>query len=483
MVAAFAGTSVANYAFSLLMGRLLLPGDFGALAFVQTLLLIAGLVLESGIPWSLAREMTMLGEGSQSADTQQARVALVRGAVISNLGLALGMSLLLLLLFAAGPLRAGLESWTITLLAAAALPLIALVGVARGAAQGSEQFGSLALVSASEVVGKAITGTLLVALGLGVAGAVAGFVIGALLAVLLGVLSLRGTLTLLPWGQSGTVIQTRPVTQTGRVIQTRPMTARMAGPMFGALLGSALLLNLDLMLLKVFPGGGRVASGQYQAAIVLANAPYFLASSVLVPLAFAGMAKHTTLAATWPELRRVLKLAALCVLPLELLLVLFPALILGLMFPASYAGAALALQWRAAGTALLIVVTLISAAYQASGHAQRAAWLLLSLSALEVLALLVAIPRAGVTGAATVFAGIMLLAVLGLGGHYMRQLLQLRQRHFNSASSDSISSDAVSSNPLSSLPPPDEILSNENHSHDNHSSSKLNFEPSGAPNR
>ena len=396
MLAAFGGTSVANYAFSLLMGRLLLPGDFGALAFVQTLLLIAGLLLESGIPWSLARELVLAEPG--------ARAALVRGATVSNLLLAGGLSALLTLLYALGPLRGGLESWPVTLLAAAALPLMALVGVARGAAQGSERYGALALVSASEVVGKAVVGTVLVLLGLNVAGAVGGFVAGALLSTAIGVFSLRGTLAFSPVG---------PV---------RRLTARMAGPMFGALLGSALLLNLDLLLLKVLPGGGRVASGQYQAAIVLANAPYFLASSVLVPLVFAQMVRRPSLAATLPDLGRVLRLAALYVLPLEFLLLLLPGQVLGLLFPAAYGSATLALQLRAVGTALLIIVTLISAAYQASGHAHHAARWLLALSAAETLLLLIAVPAAGAVGAALVFAGVLLVSVLGLGGHYLRQL-------------------------------------------------------------
>ncbi|WP_291423292.1 oligosaccharide flippase family protein [Deinococcus sp.] len=394
MVAAFGASSVANYAFSLLMGRLLLPGDFGQLAFVQTLLLIAGLVLESGVPWALARVLVDAGPAQ--------RRRLIRGAAVSNLGIGLLMALALVGLFLLGPLARGLESWNVTLLAALSLPLIAVVGVLRGAAQGSEAFTALALISASEVVGKAVVGTLLVVLGLGIAGAVGGFVAGALLSVGLGALTL-GRRGLLSWR--------------GKV---EHLPRRSTAPMFGALLGGALLLNLDLMLLKVLPGGGRTVTGQYQAASVLANAPYFLASSVVVPLAFTQFSRAGRLANTREALRGVIRQAALFVVPLLLLLIVVARPLLRLLFPASYGNAVELLQVRSVGIGLLVLATLLSSAFQATGAAGRASYLLFWAVATEAVLLVLLVPRLGALGAALAFAVAALTACVLLGRQYVR---------------------------------------------------------------
>ncbi len=392
LLAAFAGTSVANYAFSLVMGHLLLPGDFGLLAFAQTLLLVGGLVLESGVPWALTRDL--------ATTPATGRPQLVRGALRGNLTLAAGMSLLVLGLFALGPLRGGLESWRIAALVAGAFPFIALVGVARGAAQGHERFGMLAAVQAGEVVIKALAGTALVVAGLGVIGAVGGFVVGALLAAVLGL-----------WGCARLGVELR-----GAVT---PLRLGVVGPMFGGLLGSALLLNVDLMALKLL-GASRSAPGSYQAGLVLASAPYYLTSAVIVPMVFPALARCTSLGGTLGVLGRALATTALLVLPLELLLALVPGPALRLLFPAEYAAGAGALGVRALGSAVFIVATVLAAAFQATGAARRVAVLFLGLVALTAPAFWLVVPRFGAVGAAWVFTGATLVAAGALSAAFLR---------------------------------------------------------------
>ncbi len=53
MLGSFASLSLIYYGFGLVAGWLLVPGEFGLLAFTQTILLIGGLVLNSGFPWTL----------------------------------------------------------------------------------------------------------------------------------------------------------------------------------------------------------------------------------------------------------------------------------------------------------------------------------------------------------------------------------------------------------------------------------------------
>lgn len=400
MLVAFGATSAANYAFSLLMARLLLPGDFGVLAFAQTLLFISGLLLETGVPWSLSKELARVPDAPS-------RSALIRGALLTNLLLALALGALVLLLFTLGPLRTGLESWGVALAVALALPAIASVGAARGVAQGLEAFPTLATLQVSEVLGKAASSTLLVMAGWGVVGAVGGFVLGAFLAATLGLVAVARQPEMHFFG---------PAARSG---------LRVVGPMFGAFLGSALLLNLDFVALKLFAPEARAAAGFYQAGIVLANAPYFLVASVVVPLAFARLARLGTLPGTAQVVAQALKLTALFVLPVELLLMAAPEGVLSLLFPSAYEAGAPALRFRALGVSFLALAAVVASAYQAVGQASRVALVFLSASLVEGLVLWALAGSARAFSAVTVavsFAGITLAALLLLGAAYLRQL-------------------------------------------------------------
>src|SRR5215203_7555560 len=94
MLASFGGTSVLNYAFGLILGWLLLPGDFGWLAFAQTMLLVAGMVLQSG--FSLALTRAVANSGGDRRD------ALVRGALVANLAFATVMGATVATLYVLG---------------------------------------------------------------------------------------------------------------------------------------------------------------------------------------------------------------------------------------------------------------------------------------------------------------------------------------------------------------------------------------------
>lgn len=395
LLGSFGGASVLNYAFGLVMGWLLLPGDFGWLAFAQTLLLVGGLVLQSSFPWSLAKSMV--------GATKTRRGMLIRGALAANLALAVTAGVAIAVLFALGPLQPGLETVTVTALVVLSLPFISIAATARGAAQGAEHFGVVAAVGCVEIFCKVLVGTALVLAGFGVAGAVAGFLFGAIVASTLGVYCLYRELGVRIGGG------------------TEAPAMRSAAPMFGALLAVSLLLNLDLGALKLL-WNDRMTAGYYQAGVVLANAPYYLVASVIVPVLFVQLARFENISSTREATGEALSMTLALVVPLELILVIAPQTVLGAFFPSSYAPGAATLRLLALGNIMLIMVAVVSTAFQAIGRAKVPAVLLLAVVVVEPLVLRVVVPVHGAVGAASVFVAASLVALLSLGAKYLYEL-------------------------------------------------------------
>lgn len=396
MLLAFGIYSAVNYSFSLAIGWLVAPGDFGLFAFSQTVMLIAGLVLQLGLPRSLTAAIIGVA--------QHEREVLIRGTLIMNLLLAMAMSLFIVILFALGSLRPGLETSGITAAIAFALPFIGLINVVNGALQGVERFGAVALMQVLEVSCKALVGIVLVVFGLGVQGAILGILAGAIVTALLGVYHLLRTLGIRPRGA------------------VRLPTLSTTGPMFGAMLGLVLLLNLDLISLKLFTHGERLLSGYYQAGIILANAPYYLVTSVIIPILFTQLARVSTIVATRNLVSEALGMAVITAIAVEILLLLAPDSILSVLFPPAYAPGAIPLRLLAVGNSMLIVVAILSAAFQAIGRAAVPATILLGITGVEPFILWWVVPRWGALGAASVFSGAVALALLALAGTYLWSL-------------------------------------------------------------
>lgn len=395
MLAAFGVTSALNYAFGFAMGWLLSPGDYGLLAFAQSVLLVGGLVLQSGFSWSLAR-------GVVNAEGPGERDALVRGSLLANLILGVALGGVLILLFFAGPLRGGFERWSVAVVVAAALPFISVLATARGCAQGSERFGIVASIGLTEMGCKTLSGATLALAGLGAPGAVAGFLVGAVCAAVLGVRRIsRGIGVRLRGG-------------------LRRPDVLASGAMFGALLGTSLLLNLDLAGLKLL-SEERAAAGFYQAGIVLSNAPYYLVATALLPVLFVQLARHEGLADTRATLGETLGLTAALVLPIEFALMAVPEQALLTLFPDSYAQGAETLRLLAVGNCMLILAAVLSAAFQAVGRARVPALILLALALAEPFALWKVVPENGARGAALVFVVSASLALLCLTAAYLRE--------------------------------------------------------------
>ena len=372
LFSAFAATSALNYLFGLAMGWILLPGDFGLLAFAQTVLLLGALVLQSGFPWSLALDLPL--------EERERSERLIRGSLLANTALGAALGAAIVLGYAAGPLRSGLESTAVTLLVAASLLPIGTVAAARAAAQGRSHFVVVARLHALEVAVKAVLGTALVLLGLGVTGALLGFLLGGIVAAAAG---LRDVRTHLATALRGPL---------------ELPNVRRAMPTFAVLIALALVLNMDLLALKLMVDD-RATVGLYQAGIMLANFAYFIVTAAIVPVLYVRVAEGVPNA-----LRDALRIAAIVALPIEALLIAAPEPVLALVLPASYDGAAEVLPMLAVGNTLLMFATIIAADLMARGRIRLAMRIVCPVALAELPALAFAVPRWGAQGAATTFA-------------------------------------------------------------------------------
>jgi O-antigen/teichoic acid export membrane protein len=391
LLSSFVATSLLNYVFVLSAGWILSAGDFGVLAAAQAIVLVCGVVLEAGFPWALARSLA-----------NDSRLGLVRESVLlstlaANLVFGTLMSATILGLFALGPFVSVLESVENAVLVAIALPFIAVATTARGAAQGRGRFRSVALIQIVEMCTKSASSIALMIVGFGLSGALAGFTLGAAAACALGVRQLAFALN----GSHGF----------GMLMPA----LRAAAPILGALLGIVLMMNADLIVLKLVSGTERELVGLYQGARVLSSAPFFLVSAAILPVLFTELARLGERAERRRALLQGLRLAAVVVVPSELGLALFPEFFLNLLFPDEYAASAGILRLLASGGLFLTFAAVLSCGLQATGRAAVAAFALLGASAIEIGSLVATVPTWRAEGAAASLVSCALLALLALG--------------------------------------------------------------------
>jgi O-antigen/teichoic acid export membrane protein len=376
------------------MGWLLGPGDYGLLAFVQTLVLMGVMVVNSALAVSLTRAVA-------KADGARERDALVRGTLVANLILAVAMSAILLALFAAGPLREGFELWSVVAIVALFFPLGSLLQTATGCFDGSQRFGASASIDLTEASCKMLSGIALVLLGFGASGAIAGFLVGAVCAVALGFYRLA----------YGIGVRLR-----GSLLKVPDLRATAA--ILGTAIGLSLLLNIDIAGFKLL-ADERAFVGFYQAGVVLSNAPYFLVLAAMTPVLFVQLARYDSVSAGEKTLGETLSLTAALILPIEIVLMVFPRQALGTFFPDVYAPGAPALRILAIANVLLILALIFAVAFQAVGRAKIPALILLPVALAEPFALWAVVPSGQALGAAWVFVAAAFLALSCLAATYL----------------------------------------------------------------
>jgi O-antigen/teichoic acid export membrane protein len=377
-----------NYAFNLVMLRLLEPADYGALGALLALILI-GTVPGLAVQAVVARH-TALRAGDRAAVAELWSRTLVAAAWLSA---ALG-----LLVAAAAPLLAaflhlgslGPALW----LAANVLPL-PLVSALQGMLQGVQRFGALAATLLLNAAVRLAVGVVLVLAGHSVDGALAASVAGSGLAMLLPLALLRPVL-----------LQAPAARRRGWRAAAGGAIGAETGAAALAFLGLLLLTNVDLLLARHYLAPR--ASGLYAAGSVIAKiaywAPQFVATIVFPRLATGGAAR-----------RRLLARAAAVVAGLGAALLLVvaaaPGLAVALPFGDGYRGVGPDLPLFAAlGTALALAQLLLFSGIAAGDR--RVHRLLGATVAVEV-ALIVLGPHGSVTaiaGAALASVGALLVA-------------------------------------------------------------------------
>ncbi|HEY0389497.1 MAG TPA: oligosaccharide flippase family protein [Gaiellales bacterium] len=389
LLGGFAASSAMNYGFSVVAARLLEPQQFGVVAVAQGILVVAGLVLGAGVPAVLAAE---LARGTAVPGR------LVRGALLVNVAIGTAIACGLGIAALVEPVRRSLGSVEGVAMLAIAFPAFGVLSTGWSTAQGRGRFALCSVINIAESGTRLALGTLVLVLGASARGALAAIAAGAL----------AGAAT-------SAVVMHRLGRPSGRGLAFPHLGT--AGAVFVAQLGQVLLITVDLIGLRVF-GADSGTVGIYQAALILANAPYYVVAATVVPVLYSRASATADPGERSPLLSEALVIVALFTLPIELLLVAYPRAALTLVFPDAYGSGAAALRVLAAGTLCLTVLAVYSFFLQASARARISAAVLGVVALVEPVGLLVAVPRWSSTGAAAVFAvasGIALTALLAAG--------------------------------------------------------------------
>ena len=259
-----------NYAYSVSLGWLLSPEKYGVVAFVQALVVILSFPLAYGIPASL-----VVQGGQTPIDDVRRRFF---GALLANSILGIVLAVGCVVAYLAGPFHAGFQQFDIAVIAALALPGIAAIATFLAVAQAGLNFGYVGVILTSEILGKAILGIALVSIGWGASGAIAGLAVGSLIGTIVGAAVVFGRMRFRP----------------RRVVEWPH--ARLSTGLFLAQFGGILLFSVDLLAVKLLVGQ-RAAAGQYQAALLLTNATYYLLIGALEPVIVGRVARRESLEA------------------------------------------------------------------------------------------------------------------------------------------------------------------------------------------
>jgi O-antigen/teichoic acid export membrane protein len=395
LIAAYIATSVLNYAFGVILSWFFAPSDYGILGVSQSLLLLTALVAGAGFTWTAAQDLALRG---LTADTRLR----FRTAFLANTFLGLLMGLSLWIAYLTGWLPLGVSYGRIVPLIGITTVLLSARGVVNGAARGIYKFNAVGLNLVLEVVVKALVGIILVVTFKSATGVIASFAIGAAASLLHSLWIVRPARL---WEGGGWIARG---------------VVRVTLPLFLGMLGTALMLNLDVLGLKLISGPlmGDQLVGYYQAAVILARTPVFIAQALTLVL-FSYVAgtrgnEQTGFGERLAFFRTGIKSWLRLLLPISVVLFLAPRSVLSIFFPAHYAASARALQIAAVGGAILALVTLQNGVLQAAGERRKTVLAAGLATLLQLVVLIWAVPRFGVEGAALslVVAGSTALAIL-----------------------------------------------------------------------
>lgn len=399
LLGAVATTSVLNYGLGLALAWLLPADRFGTVGTMLALLLLATSVLAAGFPWALARAVAAAPGGASPAQT----AAIFRAALIGNVGFGLILAIAFVAVqLTSGAFLTGLGTGP-TLLIGVAIVLLAMGSVQVGALQGARRFDAVATTRVLECLAKVVlTLGAVTVLALGVGGVAMALTVSAAAAAAWSLWSLRDR-----WPGRGPVAAAK--------------TFAEAVPLSVATTGVGMLGTLDVLLLEVLGRGAGVTAatvGTYQAAAILGRAPFFL-SSAISEAVFPHVARATTLADAHRSAMAALRWIPLALVPAQLVLIIAPEWVLGIVLPGAYAVAAEPIRVITIGTIGLSVADMLLKALLARGYGRVVAATVPFAVGVQIVGLVVLVPHFGAVGAACAFAGGAWATAVLLGAAYL----------------------------------------------------------------
>lgn len=394
LIGAYITTSLLNYAFGVGLSWFFSPDQFGVLGVAQSLLLLVALAVGSGFTWTAAQDIAANGLIEETRRR-------FRSAFLTNAILGLILALGVWSIYSTGWLPLGAAYQRVIPLVGVTTFLLAARSVINGAARGLYRFKPVALNLVGEVAVKVTFGLVLVAAGVGVEGVMLAFAIGAAASLIHSLWIVRSAKL---WQGRGWFD-----------IQTLVDTA----PLFVGMLGTALMLNLDVLGLKLLSpaGQGDHLAGLYQAAIILARTPVFIAQALTLVLFSYAAGQRGALQSSAqkiiPYSRSALKSWTRLLVPGALVMILAPQAALSLFFPEQYHEARVSLQVAAAGGLFLALSTLLIGVYQAEGKRRQPAIASGIAVFVQVITLILLVPTIGTLGAAL---SLFLAGVVSLAG-------------------------------------------------------------------
>lgn len=303
--------SLANYAYTIAMGRLLGPADFGAL---QALFALFALATTPAVAFQ-----TIVAElvARLAARGKRAKIAgLLRQALRFFLALGLGVAVFFIIFRSplADLFRLGLPTLVIalSLIFLSNFPLIAL----RGMLQGLQRFTSLAWNLTAEPIGKFGLGLAAVLAGFGLFGALGGFILADVAVFVLALWQLRS-------------LARMEGERVGRAeIGSYPLLV------FASFALGSLFLQADLLIIKA--SVPPELAGRYAALAVAGKIPFFLAAPIF-GVAFPQVVERASRGErSWPVV--ALSLSAGLAIALAVLagFTLFPTFSMRLLFGPQY---------------------------------------------------------------------------------------------------------------------------------------------------
>ncbi len=396
-------TAPLHYGFGLALTWLLPAADFGVVSVLLTVLLLATTVLAAGFPWALARTVARAEDGDPEAAAEVD--AAFRSALVGNVGLGAALALGFAgVQLTTGAILPGVGAG-VTLLAAGTIVLVAIGQVLLGGLQGARRFAAVSGARVVEVLVKVVVGAGAVALiGSGAVGVGWGLLLGAAAAALWAWWTMRDRLPRLRGALAG----------------WRSFAA--AAPMAVGTTGFGLIATLDVLLLGPLGHAHGVtfaAIGTYQAAALLAKAP-FLVGSTLSDAVFPFIARARGAAEAHGWVVAAMRWVPLALVPVLLVLVVTPDALVGRIFPVEHAAAGNLARLIAVGTLGLVVGDMLLKALFARGLAGTAAARIPAAAIAEVATMALLVPGYGATGAAAGFAVGAWVGVGALGTVYLR---------------------------------------------------------------